>query len=139
MRNYYGPPGQPPNRSFYENDVTLLFPKESYFKTWKSCWIPREKLPQNSMSKENPDPKRMGAIDLNLFRRSSILVLGQTRDRVLEDMNSRIDFLRPNRLILFPNSGEYEFRISYRQSEWVDFRPKRSFLCRSEIGFINVK
>ncbi|UPY79777.1 hypothetical protein [Leptospira weilii] len=74
MRNYYGPPGQPPNRSFYENDVTF-FRKESYFKTWKSCWIPREKLPQNSMSKENPNPERMGAIDLNLFRQSSNLVL----------------------------------------------------------------
>ncbi|MCG6169568.1 hypothetical protein [Leptospira sanjuanensis] len=139
LRSYYGPPGQPPNRNFYETNSTLLLPGESHFKTWKTCWIPRDAIPSNSVSKENLDPEGMDAVDENRFQQSSFLVLGKGKDEILKEMNLRADFLRPNLLIVFPGPGNYEFHVSYHQSEWTDFRPKRFLHCRSETAIVTVK
>ncbi|WP_232616681.1 hypothetical protein [Leptospira weilii] len=59
----------------FTKTMLRFFGRNRISKLGNRVGIPREKLPQNSMSKENPDPERMGAIDLNLFRQSSNLVL----------------------------------------------------------------
>ncbi|MDV6236094.1 hypothetical protein CH379_010715 [Leptospira ellisii] len=139
LRNYYGPPAQPPNRAFYEKNEILLSPNESFRKTLTACWIPRSAISRAAVASENLDPEGMDSVDPILFRKSSFLVLGKGSEQVLREMNSRPDFLRPNSLLVFQHSGTYEFSVSYLQSEWVEFRPRQSSFCRSSSVSVNVE
>ncbi|TGK36077.1 hypothetical protein EHQ12_08395 [Leptospira gomenensis] len=139
MRGYYGPPGQPPNRTFYEKNMILLSPDESYRKTFTACWIPRSAIAPTAVSPNNLDPEGMDSVDPALFRRASFLILGKGSEQVLQEMDSREDFLRPNPLLVFPKSGEYELSASYLQFQWVEFRPKRTFSCKSRSISVRVE
>lgn len=132
LRSYYGPPAQPPTRSYYEKNLSLLLPGESWDRSVTTSWIPNSKIPKRSLSKELLDPEGYDGIDQALFEKASLLVLNQNHTELLSLKSQREDFLRPNHLILLPRSGEYKFFLIYYQQPWVDFKPKHSLRLQSE-------
>ncbi|MBM9498755.1 hypothetical protein JWG44_00605 [Leptospira sp. 201903071] len=132
LRSYYGPPAQPPTRNYYEKNLSLLVPGESWERSVTATWIPNSKIPKNSLSKELLDPEGYDGIDENLFKKSSMLVFNRNCSDMISTMNQREDFLKPNHLILLPRSGEFKFFLTYYQNSWVDFKPTWSLNLKSD-------
>ncbi|XDD50108.1 hypothetical protein AB3N59_17360 [Leptospira sp. WS92.C1] len=139
LRTYYGPPSEPPNRNYYEKNMTLLHPGETHTCFFETCWIPNSILKEGVLSKKHLDPEGMDGMNEDLFRKSSFLIFNQNADRMTQEMNLREDFLRPNRLILFSGSGKYKFYLTYFQDQWVDFNPTYRLNLKSEERIFHVE
>ncbi|MBU1076595.1 MAG: hypothetical protein KKH98_04840 [Spirochaetes bacterium] len=124
LRTYYGPPPEVPNEKYFKETIQILKPKKRYINTIKACWIPSSVIKKEHLLVSTLDPEGMDDLKKNSISDSSILVLNRTREEIIQEMNKRDDFLRPNVLVFLKGMGDWDLEFSYYQSEWVCFRPK---------------
>ncbi len=121
IRSWYGPPGIPPTASYFQPSRVTLAPGDRVASSLDGCWVPRSRIPDASLTSNVLDPDGMdGSRTLADVGSSSVLVFGQGREHVEEQMRKRVDFLRPSQALFLPGAGRYTFTVSYVQGTWEE-------------------
>jgi len=119
ISTWYGPPGMPPVSSYWEKSRTLLKPGAEVKTEINSCWIPRKLLKEENLSIKSLDPEGMDVFKEFPFKLSdsSVLILKRTCKEISNEMNQRVDFLRPNLVLFFESQGKYDLTFLYSQRD----------------------
>jgi hypothetical protein len=126
IRDYYGPPAQPPAAQTFQDARVGIKPFQNYSLKIKACWIPNMLMKEENLAISTLDPENMdGLKGMNLLA-SSVLVVNDSCKQLFERKDRQRDFLRPSISLFIDEPGEYEFRFAYRQETWVDFKPEES-------------
>ncbi|MBN1208072.1 MAG: hypothetical protein JXB05_24625 [Myxococcaceae bacterium] len=128
LRTWYGPPGMPPAASFFAPFSREVKPGATLTHELTACWIPRARLPAESVHPAVLDPEEMDGLGgWPHLGRSAILVLGQTREAMQAAMAKSQDFLRGNVVLFLPPRGLFQVTLGYRHEPWMGFAPRQSW------------
>lgn len=111
LRTWYGPPGHPPEPSYWERFRRSLEPGQTLRRAWGGCFLPRSLVKPAHLATEQLDPEGMDG--LARMEQASCLVIGKSAAQVLAERKRRRDFLRPGLVIFFPRPGAYQFKFIY--------------------------
>lgn len=126
LRTYYGPPGMPPGKSYFDQAAITLAPAKTHDVHVQACFIPRSKLPLGATDPKRLDPERMDGLDARTEDAVGVIALGRACATVEAELETRVDFLRPGLVLFVPERGRYELQLSYAQEPWLAFQPKET-------------
>lgn len=117
VRCWYGPPGQPPDRSHWDNAKVVLQPGGSIGHALKACFVPRDMLGADHLDSNTLDPEGHDGIakrGLDLVG-SHVLALERPCDELAAEKSKRTDFLRPGVNVFISGKGRFELQLGYAQ------------------------
>ncbi|MDB4972213.1 MAG: hypothetical protein JWN48_554 [Myxococcaceae bacterium] len=136
LRLWYGPPGMPPIKSYYERFAMVLQPQTCLEHRLTACWLPHQHLPPNATAPETLDPAHMDGVTDAHGSAASVLVLQTSSDKLRQRMRERPDFLRPSMLFFVPQPGTYALRVQYAQRPSMGFEPERALQVEGQAELI---
>ena len=138
LRDYYGPPGQPPSSQYYTDNATIITPGETFTSNLSACWIPHTQLRPLDVSIEILDPQAMDNLGVLGDLQGTSLLLLNSRCQSIEGLRSAPSFLRPGTLVFLKDEGPYTISLGYSQEPWIDFAPESSIELQSNTQTISV-
>lgn len=123
LRTRHGPPGHPPNASYWEEDREHLTPGASHTIHLRACFIPAALLRPEQLDPRNLDPDGMDGLARLPTAGASVLVLGADC-ATLRPRAESPDLLRGTDLAFIPRPGEYRLSANYTQRAWMAFSPR---------------
>lgn len=130
LRSYYGPPGHPPNASYFAPHRRVLAPAARHEELIPGCFIPALALDSDSLSPRRLDPQGFDGFAAPPAG-TAVLLLRRNCAWVREQMKQGAAFLRPGLFLLMPKPGPVKLEVHYRQKPWMDFRPENSVSAKT--------
>jgi hypothetical protein len=132
LRTWYGPPGHPPNSSYFDQGAKPLARGQRLATRFHACLFAPGVLEPRHLALATLDPEGMDGLSGLDLASSSLLVVGPPAKLLLAEREKREDFLRPGLFVPLAPKGPWPLRFSYHQEENSFYKPKKALWLNAE-------